>query len=200
MKRILATMLLICIVVSGVVMLSSCEKNEFTSMIPGLNATMDLVEELTHVHKLTLVEQVNPTCDEPGVKAYYTCKGCEVLFGDEKGEIVITSPDLIERLTHAYDDEYDTDCNLCGAVRTAKCRHSNTEILPAKAATCTESGFGAGEKCLDCGETLIAQETIPALDHQYDNDTDTTCNRAGCGYTRCVLTSTEAVGEETDST
>lgn len=200
MKRILATMLLICIVVSGVVMLSSCEKNEFTSMIPGLNATMDLVEELTHVHKLTLVEQVNPTCDEPGVKAYYTCKGCEVLFGDEKGEMVITSPDLIEKLAHAYDDEYDADCNLCGAVRTAKCRHSNTEALAAKAATCTEAGLTAGEKCLDCGETLIAQKTISALDHQYDNDTDTTCNRTGCGYERCLHVNTEPAGEETDST
>ncbi len=200
MKRILATILLVCVVVSGAVMLSSCEKNEFTSMIPGLNATMDLIEELTHVHKLTLVEQVDPTCNDAGTKAYYACKGCETIFADENGEMVITSPDLIEKLAHAYDDEYDADCNLCGAVRTAKCRHANTEVLAAKAANCTEAGLTAGEKCRDCGETLIAQETVPALDHLYDNDTDTTCNRNGCGYERCLHTNTEAVGAATEST
>lgn len=200
MKRILATMLLVCVVVSGAVMLSSCEKNEFTSMIPGLNATIDKVQELTHVHKLELVDQVDPTCNDAGTKSYYACKGCEMIFADEKGEIVITSPDLIEKLAHAYDDEYDADCNLCGAVRTAKCRHANTEILAAKAANCTETGLTAGEKCLDCGETLTAQEIIPALDHSYDNDADTTCNRIGCGYERCLHTNTEAVGEATEST
>ena len=200
MKRILATMLLVCVVVSGAVMLSSCEKNEFTSMIPGLNATIDMIEELTHVHKLELVEQIDPTCDEAGTKAYYACKGCEAIFADENGEMLITSPDLIERLTHAYDDEYDADCNLCGAVRTAKCRHANTEALAAKAANCTETGLTAGEKCLDCGETLTAQETIPALGHLYDNDTDTTCNRTGCGYERCIHTNTEAAGVASEST
>lgn len=200
MKRILATMLLVCVVVSGAVMLSSCEKNEFTAMIPGLNATMDLVEELTHVHKLELVEQVDPTCNDAGIKSYYACKGCDAIFADEKGEMVITSPDLIEKLAHAYDDEYDADCNLCGAIRTAKCRHANTEILAAKAANCTEAGLTEGEKCLDCGEALTAQEIIPALDHSYDNDADTTCNRIGCGYERCLHSNTEAVGEATEST
>ena len=200
MKRILATMLFLCVVVSGMVMLSSCEKNEFTAMIPGFNAFMDKVEELTHVHKITLVEQVNPTCNDAGTKEYYICKGCEAIFADEKGEVVITSPELIEKLAHAYDDEYDADCNLCGEVRVAKCRHSNTEALAAKAANCTEAGLTAGEKCLDCGETLTAQETIPALDHLYDNDTDTTCNRTGCGHERCLHTNTEAAGEATEST
>ena len=74
MKRILATMLFLCVVVSGMVMLSSCEKNEFTAMIPGFNAFMDKVEELTHVHKITLVEQVNPTCNDAGTKEYRWCR------------------------------------------------------------------------------------------------------------------------------
>ena len=200
MKRILATMLLVCVVVSGVVMLSSCEKNEFTSMIPGLNATIDKVQELTHVHKLELVDQVDPTCNDAGTKSYYACKGCDAIFADEKGEMVITAPDLIERLAHVYDDEYDADCNLCGAVRAAKCRHANTTVLASKTENCTETGLTAGEKCLDCNETIIAQEIIPALDHLYDNDTDTTCNRTGCGYERCLHTNTEAAGVATEST
>ncbi len=200
MKRILATMLSVCVVLSGVVMLSSCEENEFTSMIPGFNAFADKVEELTHIHRIVPVEQVDPTCNEAGTKAYYACKGCDEIYADEKGEMVITAPDLIEKLSHAYDDDYDVDCNLCGEVRVAKCRHASTEILPKKDATCTESGLTAGEKCNDCGETITAQDTIPALDHLYDNDTDTTCNRTGCGYERCLHTATEAAGAATEST
>ena len=198
MKKILATMLLVCVVVSGMVVLSSCEKNEFTSMIPGLNATMDLIKDLTHVHKLELVEQVDPTCNDAGTKSYYACKGCDAIFADEKGEMLITSPDLIERLTHIYDDEYDADCNLCGEVRVAKCRHANKVTLNEKPATCTETGLTAGEKCNDCGEILTAQQTITSLGHKYDNDTDVTCNN--CDHVRCFHLSTEAIGEATEST
>ena len=198
MKRILATVLLMCVVVSSMAILSSCEKNEFTSMIPGLNATMDLIEELAHVHRLELVAQVDPTCNDAGTKSYYACKGCDVIFADENGEIVITSPDLIERLSHAYDDEYDADCNLCGDVRKAKCRHTNKVTLDAKTETCTETGLTAGEQCNDCGEILVAQQTIPSLGHIYDNDQDTTCGR--CDNVRCLHISTEAAGEETEST
>lgn len=200
MKKILATILFLCVVVFSMALLSSCEANEFTSMIPGLNAFMEKVEEYTHVHVIELVEQVEPTCGEPGTKAYYACKGCEMIFADEKGEMVITSPDLIEKLAHEYDDEYDADCNLCGDVRVPKCRHSNTEVLSAKNATCTESGLTAGEKCNDCGETLTAQQIVPALNHLYDNDTDATCNRENCDYVRCFHPETEAAGEATEST
>lgn len=200
MKKTLVTILMLCIVLSGMLLLSSCEKNELTSMIPGLNGTIDLIEELTHKHKIVLIEQVSATCNSAGTKAYYACEGCDLIFADANGEMIITSPDLIEKLTHAYDDDYDAECNLCGNVRVAKCRHSNKEALLGKDATCTEAGLTAGEKCLDCGEIVTAQETIPALAHQYDNDTDTTCNRTGCGYERCLHTNTEPVGQVTEST
>lgn len=198
MKKIIATLLFICVAISGMLMLSSCEKNEFTSMIPGLNATMDMIEELTHRHNIYLVEQVDPTCNEVGVKSYYACSGCDLIFSDEKGEMIIPSPDLIERLTHAYDDEYDADCNLCGEIREAKCRHDNKEILDAKDATCTENGNTAGERCKDCGEIITTQQVIEALGHTYDNDDDAICNV--CNAARCLHTNTEAAGEETEST
>ena len=198
MKKIIATVLLVCVVVSGIVFICFGEKSDFTSIIPGLNATMDMVQDLTHVHKLQLVGQVDPTCDDAGTKAYYACDGCEELFADEKGEMVITAPDLIERLSHEYDDEYDADCNLCGAVRVAKCRHASTKILAAKAENCTESGLTKGEECLDCGEMIVSQQIIPATGHSYDNDEDVSCNN--CGYERCLHTNTEAVGAATEST
>ena len=44
--------------------------------------------------------------------------------------------------------------------------HVHTEeIIPAKAATCTETGLTEGKKCSDCGEVLVAQQTVAALGH-----------------------------------
>ena len=45
------------------------------------------------------------------------------------------------------------------------CAHSNTEVIPGKDPTCTETGLTDGTRCSDCGEVLTAQETIPALGH-----------------------------------
>ena len=39
------------------------------------------------------------------------------------------------------------------------------EFIAGKASTCTEKGLTDGKKCSVCGETLIAQEEIPALGH-----------------------------------
>lgn len=55
------------------------------------------------------------------------------------------------------------------------CDHT-IEILPAKAATCTETGLTAGEVCTACGETLKAQEKTPALGHNY---VDGICEHCG---------------------
>ena len=39
------------------------------------------------------------------------------------------------------------------------------EVIPGKAATCTETGLTEGKKCSVCGEILAAQEEIPATGH-----------------------------------
>ncbi len=56
--------------------------------------------------------------------------------------------------------------SACGKKPDADCAHSETAIIgEAKAATCTEDGISAGSKCLNCGEVLDAQVTIPATGH-----------------------------------
>ena len=39
------------------------------------------------------------------------------------------------------------------------------EIIPSKAATCTETGLTAGVKCSECGEILVQPEVVPVIDH-----------------------------------
>ncbi len=55
------------------------------------------------------------------------------------------------------------------------CAHTNTEVLVAVPATCTESGLTEGLKCLDCGNVLTEQETIPA-GHNYVDGVCTVCD------------------------
>ena len=45
------------------------------------------------------------------------------------------------------------------------CAHENQTTLNAITATCTEDGKTAGSVCDDCGEILIAQETVTAKGH-----------------------------------
>ena len=59
-------------------------------------------------------------------------------------------------------------CEVCGAEYGELASHTE-ETVAGKAATCTEAGLTDGKKCSVCGETLTAQEEIPAVAHVYDN-------------------------------
>ena len=95
-------------------------------------------------------------------------------------------------------------CSVCGeelsreTKSVAKIAHTEG-IIPAVAATCTETGLTEGKRCSVCGEILVAQEKIPALGHDYGEwtvTTDPTCTKAGeetryCS--RCDTTETREV-------
>ena len=46
-----------------------------------------------------------------------------------------------------------------------ECKHENTEVDNAKAATCTEDGYTGDIYCADCGEKIGEGEVIPATGH-----------------------------------
>ena len=52
----------------------------------------------------------------------------------------------------------------------------DTEIVGAKAATCTEDGYTGDEVCKTCGVTVKQGEVLPALGHDYK---DGKCSRCG---------------------
>ena len=58
----------------------------------------------------------------------------------------------------------------CGSFVTA-CAHANRgPAETARAATCTEEGVSAGEKCLDCGFVFTRSKTKAALGHDFKFD------------------------------
>ena len=77
---------------------------------------------------------------------------------------------------HTYDDQYDAVCNVCGFVRDAECAHKNVITLPEKEANCIETGLSEGQKCGDCGETIVEQTILPATGiHTYENGVCVIC-------------------------
>ena len=67
------------------------------------------------------------------------------------------------------------------ATVTVVCPHTNTETIPGKAATCTETGLTDGTKCSVCDVVIKAQEEIPANGHIEVTvpGKDSTCAEAG---------------------
>lgn len=97
---------------------------------------------------------------------WYECSSC----GDKK-----------DQAEHTYDDDSDTDCNICGYQRTAAHTHTLTRV-DAKSATCTEDGNtayyvcggndGCGKYFLDAaGKQEITDKDsvkIPKTGHDFD--------------------------------
>ena len=95
------------------------------------------------------------TCTKEGLTEGKYCFEC--------GETLVKQT-TVPKLPHTYDDDTDLVCNVCSAERA--CLHAETIIVPGKSATCTEPGLKDGKKCKICGDTVVAQETIPATGHQ----------------------------------
>ena len=57
---------------------------------------------------------------------------------------------------------------------TTGCEHVE-EIIPGKAATCTETGLTEGKYCSKCGEILMGQEIVPAQGHKFETITCLLC-------------------------
>jgi hypothetical protein len=62
------------------------------------------------------------------------------------------------------------------------------EVIPAVAATCTETGLTEGKKCSVCGEITVQQEVVDALGHDFAEGTCTRCGEADPDYVTVIAT------------
>lgn len=77
------------------------------------------------------------------------------------------------------ETKHSRKCANCDSVETEDC---TMQDLEEKAATCTEPGYTAGERCTECGYSS-GVERINPLDHDYQKETvtisESTCTIAG---------------------
>lgn len=162
----------------------------------------------------------------PGNIEYWVCSGCGKFFRDEDGATDITReetvipPDHVLDTAwsfdesnhwhkcqkcgrqfgsedHKYDDDSDTDCNICDYTRAIIPPHTHSlTLVPAVPATCVSAGNIEHYRCEECrqmfrddggNEPVTEDEVkIPPLGHDWQAatcETPKTCKRAGCSAT-----------------
>ena len=137
--------------------------------------------EKTNDHTEVIDPEVPATCEKTGLSEGKHCAVCGKVFVAQQETPIVA---------HTYSDKYDESCNVCGHIRDAECTHKETEVIAGKAATCTEIGLTAGSKCKKCGEILVAQTTIPVIDHTESDwivDTEATPTTEGKKHTECTV-------------
>jgi len=141
-------------------------------------------------HSWITLDPVDPTCESVGLTEGYKCSLC--------GEIDVAQKE-IPMIPHTYDDDYDESCNVCGHIRDAACPHNSIEIIYGYESTCTEYGYTDGERCLDCGEIVAAQELIDYKPHSevIDKKIPATCIKEGLSEGKhCSVCSTVLVEQK----
>ncbi|MCD8065587.1 MAG: S-layer homology domain-containing protein, partial [Oscillospiraceae bacterium] len=92
-------------------------------------------------------------------------------------------------------------CTVCGETKTEEIPATGHTVVTdaAVAATCTETGLTEGSHCSVCGEVIVAQETIAALGHTWNDGevaSDATATEDGEMIYTCTVcgeTKTEAI-------
>ncbi|MBQ3227040.1 MAG: hypothetical protein IJB43_00510 [Clostridia bacterium] len=136
-----------------------------------LNSLSDI--EAYGAHSGVVTPAVPATCTTPGTTEAMVCSVCRMQFSIAQ-VIPATGHSFGEWTTTLEPTEYaegskSRTCSACNEVETEAIPalgHEHTAVeIPAVAPTCTETGLTAGSKCATCGEILVAQETVPAIDH-----------------------------------
>ena len=111
------------------------------------------------------------------VAAAYT----SLIFNNGSGGGTNQTADLT--MPTAENSMYIVDTAKWGTYST-ECTHENVATLEAVAATCISAGKTEGSVCADCGESIVAQEEVPALGHS--GAEGEVC--ANCGETLSYIT------------
>ena len=172
-------------------------------------ADQEVIEALGHTEEI--IPAVPATCTATGLTEGKKCTRCgEVTvaqqvvdaLGHTAGEVVKDN-EIHPTCTTEGSYELVVSCSVCFAelsrqTVTVPALDHIEEILPAVAPTCTATGLTEGKKCTRCGETLVAQEVVDALGHDYESVvTDPTCTTGGYTTYTCTVCGDTYVADET---
>lgn len=161
-----------------------------------------------------LVPEKPATCTAEGMRAHYQCADCKTLFSTNMQP---TTPEelKISLIPHSYGkfqvdkqptctengskSKYCTVCNKQADVKVIPATGHTPVIDAAVAPTCTQTGLTLGKHCSVCNAVLVKQTTVPALEHQWNDDAVTrkpTCTEEGVKTftcSQCNNTKTEPI-------
>ncbi|MGN1443717.1 MAG: RICIN domain-containing protein, partial [Acutalibacteraceae bacterium] len=133
-----------------------------------------ITEKRGHLYSDTFTVDKAATCTEDGSESRH-CKRC-----DDKIDITV-----IPATGHSYDNDCDTDCNVCGETRSTT--HAYGSWKTTKAATCTTDGVRE-RTCSVCGE--VESAVLIKLGHDYEEthtvDKAATCTEDGSKSRHCT--------------
>lgn len=175
--------------------------NDYDYATYNFNIT-DITEEL-HTHKFVIMPYIynGETVlyfNEDGATEETTGVSYKDIFRlvhDHTFVNVVSSELLASAATCTENATYYKSCQGCGAVSEECFEAENTAFghtvvtLGAVEANCTQSGLTEGSYCSTCKEVLVAQETVPAGEHNYvysaSKSTVPTLNVAGKRVSVC---------------
>ena len=119
-------------------------------------------------HRHITLESLAPSCTEAGLTEGVGCRIC----GD-----ILVSQEILDALGHNWLDAtcaQPQTCETCGEHQGEALPH---EAMPdgAFAPSCTEAGSTGTASCVNCGQVLAPEQSIPATGHK-DEDQDGNCD------------------------
>ena len=179
---------------------ATCTETGHTGYLycPDCKKILDKGEEIPALqHTVEEWEVTTPaTCTKEGEKTG-KCTVCgkeDVTAVIEKIAHTEADGEVITQPTCFVAGERKVICSVCGEDLGTKeipaTNHANYELLDAKEATCTETGYTGDKLCLDCIEIVEVGEVIPAKGHtesDWITEKDATCTETGTKYTECTV-------------
>lgn len=160
---------------------------EYTEVATPETAACEMVEKEA---------QVDPTHTTPGKTAVMECSVCGYTTGGEEipADADAHSYTEVERVESTCKTQghvkYECECGdtYTETLELDPSNHENVVTLEAVEATCTTTGLTEGSKCEACGTTIVEQEVIEALGHDYQvtSSTDATCCVEGTVTSTCT--------------
>ena len=162
-----------------------------------------LCGELTNpdaAHNIVHVDAVDKTCTENGNIEYWYCSDCGSAWADEALTMVTNRFNVVVPAAHTYDDNCDSECNICEEWRF-DAPHNLTYVEGKVPANCQETGYDEHWVCEDCGAYFSDANAQGQLNPAWMYYTGEHVRPEGsivCAVVACELCGEDSYGEACD--